>query len=59
LRQRNRFGDGAGDASYLVTALDKNLFREIGQHEVVFNNQDLKHALSSSLRPIETRAAAW
>jgi hypothetical protein len=31
--------------------LDQDLFREIRQHEIVFDNQDLEHALSSSLRP--------
>jgi hypothetical protein len=49
--QRNRFVDGAGDAAYLVTVFDKNLFREIREHEVVFDNQDLEHTLSSSLGP--------
>jgi hypothetical protein len=37
--------------------LDKDLFGEIRQQEVVLNNQDLEHALSSSRHPIETRAA--
>ena len=56
--ERDRVGDGAGDAAYLVTVLDKNLFREIRQHEVVFDNQDLEHAQSSSsFSPIEIRAA--
>src|SRR6266545_1728769 len=47
---RDRVADRAGDAAYLVTVLDKKLFREIGEHEVVLNNQDLEHAQSSSLR---------
>src|SRR5450755_5184958 len=49
--ERDRLGNGAGDAAYLVTLLDKDLFREIRQHEVVLDNQDLEHALSSSIRP--------
>ena len=44
--QRDRVIDGAGDAAYLVTALDKDFLGEIRQHEVVFNNQDLEHVLS-------------
>jgi hypothetical protein len=47
---RDRVADGAGDAADLVTVLDKKLFREIGEHEVVLDNQDLEHAQSSSLR---------
>ncbi len=47
---RNRVGDGARDAAYFVTVLDKDLFREIRQHEIVLDNQDLEHALSSSIR---------
>ena len=47
---RDRVADRAGDAAYLVTVLDKKLFREISEHEVVFDNQDLEHAQSSSLR---------
>jgi hypothetical protein len=58
-RKRDRLGNGAGDAAYLVTMLDEDLFREIRQHEVVFNNQDLEHALSSSRRRVESRAAEF
>jgi hypothetical protein len=47
---RDRVADRAGDAANLVTVLDKKLFREISEHEVVFDNQDLEHAKSSSLR---------
>ena len=42
--ERDRLGDGAGDAAHLVTVLDEDLFGHIGDHQVVFGNQDLEHA---------------
>jgi hypothetical protein len=35
----DRLGDGAGDA-----ALDEGLCDRIGDHQVVFGDQDLRHA---------------
>jgi hypothetical protein len=45
LSQGNRLGHGAADAAHLVTVLDENLFRYIGNHQVVFGNQDLEHTV--------------
>ena len=39
--QCDRFGDGAGDAAHFVTVLDKYFFGHIGDHQLVFRNQDL------------------
>ena len=49
--ERDRCIDGTGDAADLVAVVDKQFFHEIRHHEVVFNNQDLEHALPSSLSP--------
>jgi hypothetical protein len=48
--ERERVGDGAGNAANLVTVPDKDLFRGIREHEIVFNYQDLEHAQSSGSR---------
>jgi hypothetical protein len=47
--ERDRGINSAGDAAYLVTVVNKNLFHEVRHHQVVFNNQNLEHALSFSV----------
>jgi hypothetical protein len=40
----DRLGDGARDSTHVISTLDKKIFSHVGDHEVVFGNQDFLHA---------------
>jgi len=46
----DRFGDSACDATHLVPSVDQQYFDHIGDHQVIFGNQNLEHAQSSPER---------
>jgi len=45
LRQGDRLGDRASDSANFVSRVNEDFFRQIGEHQVVFGNQDLEHAV--------------
>src|SRR5579859_738783 len=47
----DRLGDRTGNAAHLIAMRDQRFFGHVGNHEVVFGDQDLEHAPSSSSAP--------